>query len=78
MQNPGQLQEATDELTAMTPEPMNTMFEKQPKQDAIQKLLGRRALVNMSVSQTTPGILSLSIKSSRCHLVIVPCFSSKI
>lgn len=57
LKTPGKLQEATHELTAMTPELMNTMLEKQPKQDAILKLLGRRALVNMSVPPTTPGIL---------------------
>ena len=31
IQSPFKLQEALDELTAMTPEPMNTMLEKQPK-----------------------------------------------
>ena len=72
MQNPVNLQEAIDELTSMTPEPMNAMLEKQPKQDAVQKLLDRRALVNMSVPSTAPGIISLSTKNSICHLVIIP------
>ena len=61
IQSPVKLQEALDELTAMTPEPMNTMLEKQPKQVAIQNLLSRRTLVNMSVPPTTPGILFWSI-----------------
>ncbi len=56
LKRPAKLNEATDELIAMTPKPMNTMLEKQSKPDAIQKLLGRRALVNMSVPPTTPGI----------------------
>ncbi len=56
LKRPVKLNEATDELIAMTPKPMNSMLEKQSKPDAIQKLLGRRALVNMSVPPTTPGV----------------------
>ena len=44
------------ELVAMTPAPMNTMLEKQPRQEAIEKRAQRKSMVVHDVPQTAPGI----------------------
>ena len=41
----------------MTPDPMNTMFEKQPREVAIQKQKAGKSLVVNDVPPTTPSML---------------------
>ena len=57
MQSPTMLLEASKELTEMTPVPMNTMLEQQPRSEAIEKKIKRRALANIDVPPITPGKL---------------------
>ena len=51
------LHDARQKLDAMTPDPMNTMFEKQPREVAIQKQKARKSLVVNDVPPTTPSML---------------------
>lgn len=44
----------------MTPEPMNTMLTKQPKDEAIKKRKERKLMVVEEVPPTTPGKVSNS------------------
>ena len=44
-----------EELEAITPDPMNTMFEKQPREVAIRKQKARKSIVVDDVPPTTPG-----------------------
>ena len=46
------LHDAHQELDVMTPDPMNTMFEKQPREVAIQKQKVRKSLVVNDVPTT--------------------------
>ena len=39
----------------MTPEPMNTMFEKESKEAAIQKRNRRKSMIVQDVPPTAPG-----------------------
>lgn len=57
MATPEQLAAATQELNEMTPAPMNTMLEKQPVAEAIEKRRRRRAMI-VDVPPTTPGEVS--------------------
>ena len=41
------LHDARQKLDAMTPDPMNTMFEKQPREVSIQKQKARKSLLTM-------------------------------
>ena len=47
------LKKAREELKTMTPPPMNTMLEKQPKSEAIKKREDRR---QMQVTDVLPSI----------------------
>lgn len=58
MATPEQLAAATQELNEMTPAPMNTMLEKQPVAEAIEKRRRRRAMIVEDVPPTTPGEVS--------------------
>ena len=51
------LHDACQKLDAMTTDPMNTMFEKQPREVAIQKQKARKSLVVNDVPLTTPSML---------------------
>jgi hypothetical protein len=42
-------------LKGMTPEPMNSMLDKQSKEDAIAKKRERNKMVVQDVPPTTPG-----------------------
>ena len=49
------LQAAIQELNGMTPEPMNSMLDKQPRQEAIDKRNKRKSMVVEDVPSTMPG-----------------------
>ena len=49
------LTEAAAKLREMTPAPMNSMVEKQPREEAVQKRIKRRSMEVKDVPPTTPG-----------------------
>jgi len=49
------LESAANKLKEKTPAPMNSMLQKQPKEEAIQKREKRRSMVVVDVPPTTPG-----------------------
>lgn len=49
------LVDAADELAMMSPEPMNTMLEKQDRNEAIQKRTARKQLLVEDVPGTCNG-----------------------
>ncbi|KAJ7318629.1 hypothetical protein OS493_037745 [Desmophyllum pertusum] len=49
-----QLEDAIKELKDMTPEPMNTMLDKQPREEAIRKRAERLSMVTKDVPPTAP------------------------
>jgi len=49
------LRDATTKLKERTPAPMNTMLEKQPREEAIQKRVERKKMTAKDVPPTTPG-----------------------
>ena len=53
------LREAAAKLQEKTPAPMNTMLEKQPRAEAVQKRADRSRMVVKDVPPTTPGTLLL-------------------
>lgn len=55
-QRKGNLEEEKDKLKTMTPEPMNTMLTKQPRDEAIKKRKDRRAMVVEDVPPTSAGL----------------------
>ena len=55
------LQNARKKLVAMTPDPMNTMLEKEPRDAAIRKQKARKSLVVEDVPPTTPSMIIYSI-----------------
>ena len=50
-----ELENAAQKLKEMTPPPMNSMLEKQPRADAITKRLDRSKMEIKDVLPTTPG-----------------------
>lgn len=52
-----ELEEASRKLKNMTPAPMNTMIQKQPREEAIEKRTKRAKMVAEDVPPTTPGKL---------------------
>ena len=54
-----QLKQAAQELKEKTPPPMNTMLQKQPREEALQKKAARSKMVTENVPPTTPGIIKL-------------------
>ncbi|KAK3731006.1 hypothetical protein QZH41_018754 [Actinostola sp. cb2023] len=70
----GQLKDAMQELTAMTPAPMNTMLEeKQTKADALEKRTARRSMTVKDVPPTAPGtciIIILECNLEKCEIVL--------
>ena len=55
------LKEARKELEVMTPAPMNTMLNKQPKSEATAAWESRRSMVVQEVPRTITGISLLVI-----------------
>jgi len=55
------LDDAASRLRRMTPAPMNTMLEKQPRGEAIEKREKRKSLVVADVPPTTPGTCCMLI-----------------
>ena len=49
------LQQAIEKLTELTPPPMHTMLDKQPRSDAIAKKKARDSMTYEEVPPTTPG-----------------------
>ena len=49
------LKDAASNLQEKTPAPMNTMLEKQPREEALQKRAERSMMVMKDVPPTTPG-----------------------
>lgn len=66
-----QLADAMQELHDMNPPPMNTMLEKQSREDAVQKRTERKGMTVQDVPPTTPGnvhILKYAIQRHKvCH-----------
>ena len=54
-QEKGQLEDAMQELSDMNPLPMNTMLERQSKEEAIVKRMERKAKTVKDVPPTTAG-----------------------
>ena len=59
------LKDAATKLQEKTPAPMNTMLEKQPRAEALQKRAERSKMVTKDVLPTTPGIKELH-NSTNC------------
>ena len=55
------LKAAKRELEAMTPAPMNTMLQKQPREEAIALWQKRKAMVVQEVPSTAQGTFKLMI-----------------
>lgn len=55
-----QLQDACIELKNMVPDPMNTMLEKQPREEAIRKRTERMRMVAKDVPPTAPGLFTVN------------------
>ena len=53
-----ELKNAAAKLKEMSPKPMDTMFEKQSKTEALKKRLERSQIVTKDVPPTTPGNFS--------------------
>ena len=49
------MKEAAVKLSEMTPAPMNTIVEKQPREEAVQKRIKRRSMEVKDVPPTTLG-----------------------
>ena len=49
------IKDAAQKLSEMTPEPMNSMLDKQSKADAIAKTPERSKMVIQDIPSTTPG-----------------------
>ena len=66
------LTEAAAKLHEMTPVPMNSMVEKQPREEAVQKRLKRRSMEVKDVPPSTPGRLMWN-KVKRSQKLIFCC-----
>lgn len=49
------LESSANKLKEKPPAPMNSMLQKQPREEAIQKKEKRRSMVVVDVPPTTPG-----------------------
>ena len=54
------MQDACIELKNMVPDPMNTMLEKQPREEAIRKWTERMRMVAKDVPPTAPGLFTVN------------------
>jgi hypothetical protein len=57
------LNKAEKYLKLMTPLPMNSMLNKQSKDEAIQKHSARKAMTTIAVPPTNPGTVCMTIKT---------------
>ena len=64
-----QLADATQELHDMNPPPMNTMLEKQSREDAVQKRTERKGMTVQDVPPTTPGNIHILKYAIQRHSV---------
>ena len=62
-----QLKDAIHQLHDMNPPPMNTMLEKQAREEAIQKRTERKVKTVQDVPPTTPGNVHIKI----CDIFVV-------
>lgn len=69
-QRKGDLEEEKDKLKKITPEPMNTMLTKQPRDEATKKRKDRRAMVVEDVPPTSTGLKN-KYTVYCTHLVII-------
>ena len=53
------LKDAAKELKEKTPPPMNTMLQKQPRPEALQKRDARSKMVTDNIPPTTPGLFTI-------------------
>ena len=65
-----QLGDAIDELNEQTPSPMNTMLNKQSKEEAIQKRNTKDRMQHVDVPPTNPGIVKFSSQTDTVTLEI--------
>lgn len=65
-----QLKDAMQELHDMNPPPMNTMLEKQSREEAIQKRTERKEKTVQDVPPTTPGNVHSKIYNIKTTCVI--------
>ena len=65
-----QLEDAIDELKEQTPPPMNTMLNKQSKEEAIQKRNMKDRIQLVDVPPTNPGIVKFSSQTDTVTLEI--------
>jgi len=56
------LKKAQKELKTMTPPPMNTMLQKQPKSQALKKREDRRQMLVEDVPPSIPGKIWMSLE----------------
>lgn len=54
-----ELKDAAKQLKEITPAAMNTILEKQPREEALRKRAKRSKMVTKDVPPTTPGIVML-------------------
>jgi hypothetical protein len=57
------LNKAEKDLKLMTPLPMNSMLNKQSKDETIQKHSARKAMTTIDVPPTNPGTVCMTIKT---------------
>ena len=65
------LKDAALKLKDMSPKPMDSMFEKQTREEALKKRSDRRAMVILDVPPTTPGTVPVFISYISWHLCII-------
>ena len=59
-----EIKKAYKELVDMTPAPMNTMLEKQPRNEAIKKMIERKEMVVANVPPTA-GTVQVNVYCTR-------------
>ena len=65
------LENAMKELNGMTPAPMDTMLDKQSREDALAKRVQRKAMTVQNIPPTIPGILFFCITRLTFHFANV-------
>jgi hypothetical protein len=59
--NEEDIEKACKELVDMAPAPMNTMLQKQPRDEAVKKKLARKAMVVVNVPPTAGTLIFISV-----------------
>ncbi len=62
--NGSELKDAIDEFKTQTPPPMNTMLDKQPRDEAVKKRKARDTMTLEDVPPTNPGTMQSSYNNS--------------